>query len=358
MVLQEKNLVAHIYNPDNQTKEELIDGFVVRQKKFQRLYKELSQASMQHAEQHLMIEGKRGMGKTTMLLRLAYEIENDDNLNSWLLPLVFNEEEYSVRKLFKFWERIAVLLEDKSDEFHGLFQEMDDRYEKFAEEQDYEYAIFNLLSERLEEKGKKVVLFIDNFGDIISKFSRQEAQRLRTILQTSNKIRIVAASSVVLEAHYDYKHPFFEFLKIYRLEGLNQEETETILLKLGDIYKKKEIKEIVENQKGRVETLRRLSGGVIRSVILMFEIFVDKQKGNAFNDLEAILDKATPLYKHRMDNLPAQQQEIMEVIAMAWDAVNVKEIAKKTHIPSKTVSAQLSQLEKNELVTRICSEQR
>ncbi|MGK0366047.1 MAG: hypothetical protein ACI85O_003118 [Saprospiraceae bacterium] len=33
MVLQEKNLVAHIYNPDNQTKEELIDGFVVRQKK-------------------------------------------------------------------------------------------------------------------------------------------------------------------------------------------------------------------------------------------------------------------------------------------------------------------------------------
>jgi len=65
------------------------------------------------------------MGKTTLLLRLAYEIENDDALNEWLLPIVFNEEEYSIRRLYKLWERIAVLLGDKCGEFEGLYDEMD-----------------------------------------------------------------------------------------------------------------------------------------------------------------------------------------------------------------------------------------
>ena len=48
---------------------------------------------MEHPEQHFLIEGKRGMGKTTLLLRLSYEIENDAKLSEWLIPLVFNEED-------------------------------------------------------------------------------------------------------------------------------------------------------------------------------------------------------------------------------------------------------------------------
>lgn len=349
----ERNLVAHVYNPDNQTKEGLIDSFVVRLGMFQKIYKEIEEADMKHPEQHLLIEGKRGMGKTTLLWRLAYEIENDSKLNSWLLPIVFNEEEYGISKLFKLWERIAELLEDKSDEFYGLFQEMDDRFENYESTEAYEYDAFALLSKRLEEKGKKIILFIDNFGDITSKFKKQEAQRLREVLQNSNNLRIVAASSVVLEAHYNARHPFYELFRIERLKGLNQEETEILLLKLGEVYKQESIKDILENQKGRVEALRRLTSGVIRSIVLMFEIFVDKKSGTAFNDLEAILDKVTPLYKHRMDDLSAQQQEIVQAIAMAWDAVNVKEISKATRIPGKAISAQMKTLVQNEIINKI-----
>ena len=68
--------------------------------------------------------------------------------------------------------------------------------------------------------------------------------------------------------------------------------------------------------------------------------------GNAFQDLEKILDSVTPLYKHRMDSLSAQQQEIVDFIALKWDAVSVKEIADKTKLQSKAVSAQLRLLEK------------
>ena len=347
-----KRTIDFIYNPDNQTKEELISSFVVRLKTFDRLFSDIRKSKMKSPEQHYLIEGKRGMGKTTLLLRMGYEIENDEALNSWLIPIVFNEEEYSIRRLYKLWERVAKLLEEKNNDFAGLYDEMDESFASYESPEEYEYGVFTLLKKRLETKGKKLILFIDNFGDIFSKFNTQEIQRLRTVLQSDTNFRIVGASSTVLEAFYDTKHPFFEFFKVVRLRGLDKEETNELLLKLGETYKQEEIKDILQNQQGRVEALRRLTGGVIRTIVLLFEIFIDKKQGSAFSDLEAILDRVTPLYKHRMDDLPAQQQEIVEAIAFAWDAINVSEISSKTRIVSKTVSAQLRQMEKNEIITK------
>ena len=346
--------VACIYNPRNQSPKELIEHFVVRKKNFQKIFEDIRTSTMKYPEQHYMVEGKRGMGKTTLLLRLAYAIEHDLKLSKWLLPLNFNEEEYSVRKLFRLWERIIQLMEDKDPEtFGGLFAQAEKLSHIYKADEEYEKELYRLLEMKLQANGKKVILFIDNFGDMFQKFSDLEAHRLRKILQTSADIRIVAASSVVLEAFYQYNHPFYEFFKVEHLEGLSMEETKQLLLQLGKIYGKEKIQSIVEQQPGRVEALRRLTGGVTRTIILLFEIFVDDQNGDTFADLERVLDRVTPLYKHRMDDLPAQQQQIVESIALKWDAVSVKEIHERTRIPSKVISALLQQLTKNEIVAKI-----
>ncbi len=352
MSASSKPLVAHIYNPDNQTREQLIDSFVVRVKKFQRIYEEIKVTPERFPLQHYVIEGKRGMGKTTFLLRLAYEIEGDPDLRDWLLPLVFNEEEYSIRKLFRLWERIAKLLEEKDSAFTGLFDEMDRQFERHPSEDAYEEAIFKLLTQRLQAHGKKIILFIDNFGDIFSRFTLHENQRLRTILQTSTDLQIIAASAVVLEVFFEYKHPFYDFFKVIRLPGLTREENEALLLKLGETYKQEQIKDILANQPGRVEALRRLTGGVIRTVVLLFEIFTDKQQGSAFDDLEAILDRVSPLYKHRMDDLPPEQADIANAVALGWDAMTADEIARSTRLPLDVVNKQLDSLIKNEILER------
>ena len=347
-------LVASIYNPQNQTKERLIDSFVVRIRTFNKLFKEIEEAKMEVPEQHHLVIGKRGLGKTTLLLRLAYEVEQTPTLNTWLIPVVFNEEEYSIRKLYKFWIRIAELLEEKEDLFYGLPQEMDKLSEQYSDDAVYEKAIFELLSKRLKEHSKKIILFIDNVGDMFTKFTDLEAHRLRKILQTSTDIRIFAASSKYIESFFEYKHPFYEFFKVTELKGLNQKETESLLIKLGELYGYKDtIHDIIKSQKGRIEALRRLTGGVIRTIVLLFEIFIDEQKGSAFTDLEGILDRVTPLYKHRMDDLPKQQQEIVESIALGWSAVNVKEIRQKIRMESKMISAQLTHLVKNGVINRI-----
>lgn len=336
-----------VYNPANQTASELMENFVVRTKIFREIFEEIKNSEMTYPEQHYIIQGIRGQGKTTLLLRIAYEIDKDKALRRRLVPIVFNEEQYNISRLFKLWETIAEYLEE-SGEIKGLYEEM----QEFENNDDYEWRCFQLLESTLKKSNKKLIVFIDNIDEMLNKFSKKEHHRLREVFVESAEFRIIGASSVMLEFHYDYGKPFYQFLKMPQLKSLTTTETNTLLLKLGEHYKRARVRDIVDNQPGRVEALRRITGGVIRTIVILFEIFVDDTNGNAFLDLEKILDAVTPLYKHRMDKLSAQKQEIVDFIALSWDAVSAREIAKKTKLKSKAVSAQLKQLVKDQIVEK------
>ncbi len=336
-----------IYNPANQTSKELIDNFVVRTKLFQEIYEDIKNSEMKYPEQHYIIQGVRGQGKTTLLLRIAYEMGNDKALRRRLIPIVFNEEQYNISRLFKLWETVAEYLEE-SGEIKGLYEEM----QKYENDDDYEWHCFQLLEQALINSKKKMILFIDNIDEMFGKFSKKEHHRLREVFIESPELRVIGASSVSLEFHYDYGKPFYQFFKMPQLKGLTTDETKTLLLKLGQHYKRDRLRDIVKNQPGRIEALRRITGGVIRTIVILFEIFVDDTVGNAFLDLEKILDSVSPLYKHRMDKLAPQQQEIVDFIALNWDAVTTREIARKTKLKSKAVSSQLKQLAKYHIIDK------
>jgi len=346
---QTKLSFPSIYNPANQSAEEIISNFVVRTQEFEELSTAIKNDKMEKPSQHYIIQGQRGYGKTTLLLRLKYEILNDKELNGWLIPVMFDEEQYSVRILAKLWEEVIDVLESEDPSFAGLTDQADKLYDAEAPEEE----IFKLLINALKERNKKIVLLLDNFGDMIEKFSKKENQRLREILITCNHIKLIGASSRILEFYYDYKQPFFDFFKVITLDELNREETIFLLKKLGENYKSSEINKIIENQPERIEALRRIAGGVPRTLILLFQIFVDDVNGNSFKDLENILDLVTPLYKQRLDSLTAPQQAITDAVAQNWDAISTKEISKIVRMQSKAVSAQLNLLEKNQIITKI-----
>ncbi len=335
------------YNPNNLSHQELVDGFVIRKKEFQKIFKDIKNSDMKYPEQHYIIEGQTGYGKTTLLKRLYFEIKGDKQLKSKFIPIIFPEEQYSIRRLFKLWEVTAANLEMENDEFVGLYDEMD----KYAEVEDYEDICFKILEKKLKEKNKKLILLIDNIEYILKKFKIYEQQKLREILLTSAEIRIIGASSEVLGFTFDYKKPFYNFFKLTKLEGLNSEETVDFFEKLGEIFNKKGINEILKSNSGKIEALRRLTGGVPRIMALLFDILnVDNEP--VFKELDTLLDRVTPLYKHTMDRLSPVQQEIVDVIALRFDAITTKEIADKIRMQSKEVSAQLNQLEKNGIINK------
>ncbi len=349
MLANPRPLVATIYNPHTQSKEALIAGFIARKAKFDRLFRDIRDAPMTAPEQHYLIQGVRGMGKTTLLLRLAYEIENTPDLYARLIPIVFNEEEYGISSLADLWERTAQYLEEADPLFSGLEKTVVAQYGP----DDYERRAIDTIIGELQQHGKKLLLLIDNIGDLLKKLDDQEGKRLREVLLTTADIRIVGGTPTTIDQTHDYAKPFFEFFKVVHLEGLNKTEAIDLFLKLGEAFHADAVKQIVEHQPGRIEAIRRLTGGVIRTMVLLFEIMVEENSGSVFKDLNVLLDRVTPLYKHRMDDLPTQQQKIVAALAQAWDAANTKELAQVVRLESKVVSAQLKQLINNGVVEKV-----
>lgn len=337
-----------LYNPDRKNKDQLIAEFVVRNEIYNEIMEDLESSSMQHPEQHYLIVGQRGTGKTTLLNRIKFGVEDNKRLKA-LIPVIFSEEQYHITDLGNLWENIGNFLED----FHG-FDGISKEIEQYIDKKDFEERAFDVVEKHLNKHKKKIVLLLDNLGDLLKKLKKSEIHRFREILQTRPELRLIAGTPFYLEATIDYHQPFYEFFKIIHLEGLNQQETERLLLKLGDIHNEREkIASIINETPERIAVLRMLTGGVPRTIALMFKIFINSNDESSIQDLEQILDAVTPLYKHRMDDLPAQQQKIVHAVAINWDAISVKELKNKVRIEGKAISAQLTQLEKNQVIQKI-----
>ncbi len=337
-----------LYNPANKRKDQLIKEFVVRTKVFDSIMKDIISSKYRYPEQHYLIVGQRGSGKTTLLHRIKYAIEDNQD-TSKIIPLSLGEEQYGISELTNLWERVSEILED----YYG-FKKLSKKIDKALEEPNHEEECFKTLITALNEHDKYLLLFIDNFGDLLKKFTDLEIKRFREILMTCKHLRLIAASPVVLEEVLDYQKPLFEFFKTISLKGLTNKEIKKLLLKLAELNNStSKIKKILANDPERIEVLRLLTGGIARTIVLLYNIFLDNINGNSIKDLQLTLDAVTPLYKHRMDDLPKNQQKIVDAVAKSWDATSVKDIVKRTRIESKIISAQLRTLEKNQVIEKI-----
>lgn len=335
------------YTPDEMSEDEFLKRFVVRLEIFQEIFDDIKSSDYSIPNQHYIIIGQRGQGKTSLLRKIEIEVKNDDKLSTFLLPIKFAEEQYQIRSLSRFWEEIADYLQSL---YTDIFPTILDDMEEHFEDEDYELKAFSYLENVIKKSDKKLLLLIDNIDELIAKMSEKEQRQLREVLLSSSSFRIIGGSTKMLEQHYDYSKPFYEFFKIIKLKGFDKKESKKFLLSLAQEYEyKQKIEEIIENNPERIEVIRQLTGGVPRTLVMLFEIFLD-DSGDAFEDLLRILDEVTPLYKHRMDDLPTQLQEIVHTLAINWDGMLTSEIVKKTRIESKAVSAQLKKLEKYEII--------
>lgn len=351
--MEDNNTKSHsvlLYNTQNIDAQLLKAGFSIRKKEYQRIWKDIATGSMAKPETHYLIQGVRGAGKTTLLSRLYYEVAEDKELKKWVVPILLNEEEYGILSLFTFWLRIAEkLAEHDSDLYAQLFEQvthLDDSAE----------MAWELIQSHLDKNKQKIIVFVDNLGELFKDFDEIEHAQLREVLSLRSQIRLIGGSSQLLEAHFDGEAPFYQFFKLVNLKPINEAEMHELLRSLAKQTSKegvKTIEEIITEHPQRIEAVRRLTDGVPRTIVLLFQIIMEGAKESSYAYLEETIDKTTPLYKHRMDDLSRQQKAIVHTIAMNWDAMSTKEIAEQTRLPSKTVSAQLVKLQQQWIVDKI-----
>ncbi|WP_183573719.1 tetratricopeptide repeat protein [Mucilaginibacter sp. X5P1] len=340
-------------NTGNKTKQSLVEGFVIRINEFHEIYYNLQQTSLLNHKQHYLIIGQRGTGKTSLMHRLNYAIEDDKKLNEHLIPIVFTEEQYYLSELVNIWENVAIHLEDQ----YGWSNVTRIIENIIADGNDYEQNVYDYLCNKLRNANKTLVLFIENINVFFNKLDERELVRLKDILINDSAIRLVGTSTSFDDGYIDFASHFFSFFKIIQIDGLTKDECEQLLLKIGEQYGQLErIKHIIEYHPGRIESLRRLTGGIPRTISYLFQIFLDNENGKAIKDLYILIDTLSLLYKSELDQLSTQQQKVIDIIARKWDAIPVRDIVKATRLESKNISKIIATLEKDQLIEKVSTD--
>ena len=115
-----------LYNQARQRDEDFIESFVARRGLLELLLNVLRKVARDGKGEHQLIVGQRGMGKSSLLRRVALGVKQDEELRTQFLPLQFREEQYNVNTLDVFWrncgESLAQWCEenDRSEMAHRL----------------------------------------------------------------------------------------------------------------------------------------------------------------------------------------------------------------------------------------------
>ena len=333
-----------LYNPAQLTPGELKASFVAREQTLAEMLRVIGGQMPGRPCQHMMLISPRGMGKTTLGLRFLYAVEDDPNLAAQWQPVAFHEESYGIGNLAEFW--LAAL--------HHLTRATGDprwadRADSLAEDEgDTErlaaYALASLL-DFSEASGKRLILFVENLDAILAQLrNEREIHALRASLIERPEILLLGSANAVFEAIRGYGQPFYEFFRIFTLEGLEPADARRMLEAVAHCEGRPEIPETLNREHGRLETIRRLTGGNPRLLVLSCRMLIESPLGSAIEDLEQLIDEQTPYFKARIEDLPVQARKVFHCLSEGWKPMLAKEVADAAKLSSSHASAQLKQL--------------
>ncbi len=331
----------NLYNPASQDPEQLLAEFIDRKGLLERILDIIRHNGPDQPQQHLMLIGPRGMGKTTLLCAIKHRVDLDPELKAAWLPLLFQEEQYNIGDLADFWLESIRHLEAALHRPARIAERLLDRNPEDLAEQARE-AFFALLA----ETSQRALLLIDNLNDIFRDIDDGQAlHNLRALWMTDPRCMLIGAAASYFAAITQVDQAFHDFFRSFTLDRLNQEELEQLLRGYAQRLGDPQVSQILDQAPERVAALRILTGGNPRLVKLGYRVLRDGLDGDLRRDLERLLDEATPFFKHRIDSLKAKEtRRVFDAIARRWDPVTVDDIRRELRKPSNYVSAQIRRL--------------
>jgi len=376
------------YGPRNLKPEDLVAGFVARENTLAYFLNELRHQTTPGASpRHHLIIGQRGMGKTTLLLRIAVAISEATDLTrphpnpppvgegiltpdssplplaDYFVPLTFREEQYNVINLHVFWRNCIESLLDwleqqgRDDEAKTLerqLNEVENAYEQDRKAEAGGNAAGRVFRQACQRLQRRPVLFLDNLDLIIDALKKHD-WGLRDHLQQSDGPLVIGAASAYPKSLSDRKAAFFDFFRITTLERLETAEVRACLQRLahrrGAAGTK--VAAVLRRDPGRIAALTEMTGGNPRTLTLLYMLLESQAGEDAFADLEKLLDRMTPLYKARTEEAAPQARAVLDAVALNWDPITANQVARDSGLEVTAVNAQLARLENDGYVEKV-----
>ncbi len=320
------------YNPAFLSKEELMRSFVVRHAEL-KLIVQVIRENVTKSNQHVLVIGPRGIGKTMLVLRVVEEIRKEKDLNRLWYPLVFSEESYQVTTPGEFWLEALFHLGQKTGE---------DRWKQTCRELSGEQDESRLRERALgqlmdfaDNQGKRILLIVENFNMLLGEqLSDSDGWALRHTLLNEPRVMLLATATSRFEEIDNCGKPMFEQFRTLELKPLDKNDCRVLWTSVNG--KKPSDK--------RVRPLQILTGGNPRLLAIVSTFAVRMSLKELMSDLMQLVDEHTEYFKSHLDNLPAIERKVYLGLAELWKPATAREVANLARLNVNKTSSLLRRL--------------
>lgn len=296
--------------------------------------------------QHVLIVAPRGMGKTTLVLRLVDEVAADAELAAAWFAIAAPEELYRVTSIGELWlETVFGLHRATGDPAHerayeNLKRAHADHAATDSDARLAEAALAYLL-DFADRSGKRLLLIAENlqmlFGD---QLAASDAWSLRATLIGEPRIMLLASAVSAFEGIEDPKAPLYEQFLVMRLHPLDLDEC----LRLWQCLTGTAM------PRRRMRAMQILTGGNPRLLVILAEFAAKLSLRELTEDLANLLDEHTDYLKMTTEALPPLERKVFVTLAEIWEDAAAAEVAAQARVTANVASAQLARLESRGVV--------
>ena len=272
------------------------------------------------SKRHLLFIGPRGIGKTHLLSRIEDTVQSDEALRTGVVVVRFPEESNRTLSFADFLIGLCEILKDAVKD-EPLWADIFARVQTEEDNSKVVDTLVPAIRRQNRERNRTILIMLENLGELFTRQIRDknDLASLRKFLMADNGCQLIATAPLHFDAITSVEQPFYDFFDIQILENLSFEDTvEVIRLNL-----KWEGHQVIlmnfQDLRPRLRALYQMTGGNPRLTVMLYEMIANESVTEVQDQFHLLLDRITPFYQGRLNDLAPGQRALLECLASMRD---------------------------------------